>query len=108
MIQLECPYGGPSHEYLDDWVLGGADGKHPGADRRLKTRIYTYWSDEVEILWTTSIPICDDEAIDKFTWVAKTLRCNPTRLSVRVVGEQEVMLPVVYDSATDTAKDLVR
>lgn len=109
MIQFDCPFGGRPHEYPDDWVLGGANNKHPGADPRLETRIYTYWSDKVEILWTTSIPICDDQAIDMFTWVANIGRgCNPTRISVRIGKNKEIMLPVIYDKSTDTAKDLVR
>lgn len=106
MIQ-ECPYGGPPHEFPDDWVFGGADMQHPGADPRFVTRTYTYWSDDVEPLWTTSRPTCDDQAIDMFTWVANIgLGCNPTRISVRVGKEKEVMLRVIYDKATDTARDI--
>lgn len=106
-IVKPCPYGGPDHEFPDDWIFGGANGEHPGADPRFVTRNYTYWSDDIQILHVTSVPTCDDQAIDMFTWVANIGKgCNPTRISVRVGKEKEVMLPVVYDKATDTARDI--
>lgn len=102
---LECPYG-PDHEFPDDWIFGGADGCHPGADPRYKPSNYEYYDGNVVILHVTSVPICDDEAIDNFTWVANLgPSFDPKWLSVRRPDGTTKML-ATYDKATDTATDV--
>lgn len=103
-IQVPCPwYPEAVHEYPDDWVFGGADGKHPGADPRFESTSYTYYDGDLNVLWVTSSPICDDEALDEFTWVASLGdRWNPVWISARRADGTTETLKFTYDKATDT------
>lgn len=101
------PPEGHLHSFPDDWKFGGANDLHPGADPRYRSSSYTYWSDQVVVLHMTSVPLCDEEAIDKFTWVAENSPGhNPVFVSVRRPDGTEQMLPVRYDKETDTASDV--
>lgn len=110
MIVLPCQYDGPDHEFPDDWEFGGANNEHPAADRRFCTTTYTYYDDRAQPCWTTVVPLCDDEAIDQFTWVA-SLGYNPVWLSADRYapdGSHKIdMLPWTYDKSTDTATERV-
>ena len=108
MIEIECSYTEPAHVhvYPDDWIFGGADGLHPGADPRYKPSIYTYYDTSAKPIHTTVVPLCDDEAIDKFTDVAGYgPGFNPVWLSVQRPDGSVEMLPWLYDKATDTATE---
>lgn len=110
MIRIPCEYGGPDHEYPDDWIFGGADGRHPGADPRHLPATYNYYNDKAFIIWSTSIPLCDDEAVDYFTFVAKMgPSFNPIWVSAfRTLedGSNKLeMLPWTYDKSTDMATE---
>lgn len=114
MKVIPCKFGGPDHEYPDDWVFGGVDGTHPGADPRWKwrTSAYEYYDDKARIIHSTSVPLCDDEAIDSFTVVAGYgPSFNPVWVSATRYlkdGTTKVeMLPWTYDKATDTATEKV-
>lgn len=102
MIVHECRFEGPPHQFEDDWLFGGANGKHPGADPRWKPSTYDYYDSRAQIVWTTQVPLCDDQAIDEFTKIAAT-GVNPVWLSVRRPDGTLEMLPWVYDKTTDTA-----
>lgn len=110
MIEWDCGYDDGPHTFPDDWVFGGADGKHPGADPRWKPTSYTYYDERLTPVWATSSPLCDEQAIDEFTVIAGYgPGFRPVYLAAHRPGvvEQE-MIPVMYDPDTDTAKDLHR
>lgn len=106
---LACGYDDGPHEYPDDWVFGGADGNHPGADPRYLPAVYRYFDEHYRLIWSTVIPLCDEQAIDQFTFVANiSSRFNPVYLAVlRPGSEKQEMLPIRYEKATDTAWDIV-
>jgi hypothetical protein len=107
VIVIDCPYQ-PSHthEYPDDWQFGGADGLHPGADPRWRATTYRYYDVRLMQVFMTQEFLCDDEAIDKFTRVAKFAK--PVWLEAcRPDGTRE-MLPWLYDAETDEVTRLVR
>lgn len=108
MIELDCGYSDAPHEFPDDWTWGGPNGTHPGADPRWKTTVYTYYDERLAVVWTTSAPLCDEQAIDEFTTVTSYgPGFKPVYLSARRPGvAKEEMIPVKYDAATDTASDL--
>lgn len=104
----DCPYEPPhTHEYPDDWQFGGASGTDPRGDVRFQPAVYTYWDDKLRVIHHTSVPICDDEAIDKFTEVANYgPDYNPVYLRVKRPGEREHhTLPYRYDAEKDEVYD---
>lgn len=110
MIILNCEYDIPhTHEYPDDWSFGGANGLHPGADPRWETTTYTYFDDHFDPIYTTSVPLCDEQAIDQFTFVAGLgAGYNPVYLSARRRGELVGgMLPVKYSKTDDTVSEII-
>lgn len=107
MIAVPCRHDGPDHNYSDDWIF--SEGGHPGADPRYQGRSYTYYDDRAMPIWVTSVPTCDDHAIDYFTFVA-SLNLNPIWVAVDRRDEDDGrvkphMLPWTYDKATDTAME---
>lgn len=105
MIEIECNYTDPAHvhEYPDDWVFGGTDGLHPGADPRYKPNNYEYYDEKLTIIHTTSVPLCDEQALDEFTKVAGYgPGFRPKWLSVRRPDGKIEMLPWTYNKDTDT------
>lgn len=107
---MPCRYvEGIVHEFPDDWVFGGADGKHPGADPRFAVNNYTYFDEDVQPLFHTCAPVCDEAAVDDFTWVASLgPDFRPKWVAVRRKDGHEEMLPWVYDKDTDTVTEKVR
>lgn len=107
MIVKDCKFfPGSQHTHPDDWIFGGADGDDPRADPRFEPNNYTFYDENVQPIWTTSTPICDDEAIDMFTWVASLgNNFNPHWLSVRRKDGKEEMFPLTYDKSTDTVTE---
>jgi hypothetical protein len=71
---------------------------------------YQYFDEKLQVLHTTQTPLCDDQAIDEFTRVASWFRtARPKFITVKRPGDTAfVMLPVEYDAATDTVRDVVR
>jgi hypothetical protein len=111
MIIFDCFYTDPSHqhEYPDDWIFGGADGTHPGADPRFQPTVYTYYDADATPIHVTCSPLCDDQALDEFTDIARQFPgSNPFWLSVKRPKEKAVMLPWHYDKATDMLVEVNR
>lgn len=105
-IVFDCQYDPPhTHEYPDDWDFGGASGMHPGTDKRYQPSTYVYFDDQLTICDITQVPLCDDEAIDRFTMVARNARCKPKWIQVTRPNGVTETLPVRYDAETDTAVD---
>lgn len=104
----ECEYGCRGHIFPVGWILGGPDLSDPRADPRWMPTTYTYYNDKLEVLHVTQTPLCDDQAIDEFTEVSGYgSGYKPVWIAARRPGEEKVaMLPVKYDSVTDTATDL--
>lgn len=98
---VECNYGGPPHEFPDDWTFGGANNLHPGADPRWSATTYEYYDDQITVVCLTQAPICDDQALDEFTRVARRGH-NPIWLSAHRADGSLEMLPWTYDKASDT------
>ena len=108
MIVQKCLFDGPDHEYPDDWQFGGANGQDPRADPRFEVNNYTYFDADVQPIWVTSVPRCDDEAIDMFTWVGQLgPDFKPKWLSVRRADGTEQMLKLTYDKTTDVVTEVV-
>lgn len=100
---VDCPFDPPhEHRFPLDWFFGGPDGTDLRADPRWKPTNYYYISDRLQILHVTSRFVCDEEAIDRFTWVSllgpafrpKWIRAR------RPTGTSET-LRVIYDPDTD-------
>lgn len=111
MTVILCEYDIPhEHEFPEDWVFGGADGMHFGADVRWKPVSYTYYNEAFEAIHVTSAPLCDQQAIDEFTLVANYgAGFVPVYLGARHQGEAvATMLPVKYNKADDTVEEIVR
>ena len=108
VMLLDCGYDDAPHEFADDWIFGGANESDPRSDPRWMPTTYQYFDDKLMRIHITQTPLCDEQAIDEFTKVASFGPLyNPVWLAVKRHGESEFkMLPVKYDRATDTAKDL--
>lgn len=105
--EIECEYGGEPHRHPSDWVLGGSNGLDPRADPRWRSDTYHYYSDRLDVIASTQTPLCDDQAIDEFTKVAKY--SNPKYLAVTRHGESKpTMLPVEYTKTDDTVREVQR
>lgn len=110
MIVFPCKYDGPDHEFPDDWIFGGANMQHPAPDPRWRPTTYEYYDAQAKRIHIAQDFMCDDEAIDKFTWVANLgPMYNPVWLSatrpVEGGGYKTEMLPWTYDKATDIATE---
>lgn len=106
MIEIECDYADPPHvhEYPDDWRFGGASDLDPRADSRYRPTVYEYYDSSAQVIHTTVVPLCDDEAIDRFTDVAAYGPAyNPVWLSAKRPDGTLEMLPWTYNKQTDTA-----
>lgn len=104
LIEIECGFTDPPHvhTYPADWLFGGADGLHPGADKRFLPTTYTYYDADTTELTVSQIPLCDDEALDYFTKIAQIKGSNPRWCSAKRPGGKLEMLPFLYDKASDT------
>jgi hypothetical protein len=101
MLEIICGYTDPPHvhEYPDDWEFGGADGLHPGADTRYRATTYYYLDERLDVVFLTQQYLCDDEALDRFTDVAKF--GSPVYLQAKRPNGTKTLLPWVYDKTTD-------
>lgn len=107
-MKVPCEFGGPDHEYPDDWIFDGADGSDPAADPRWRGSTYVYFDERVRPIHLTQVPRCDDEAIDMFTFVANIgPGFKPRWIQATRPNGTTQMLPVEYDIETDTAYDRV-
>lgn len=104
MITKPCPVpGGEPHVYPDDWIFGGANEVHPGADPRWQHTTYEYYDGKVNLLVCDHTPICDDVALDNLTQIAQRDPIHPPVYIFAIrPGEERVKLPWEYDAATDT------
>jgi hypothetical protein len=102
-VVIACPYEPPhEHRFPADWQFGGANGLDPRADPRWETTVYEYFDGQLHCIHTTVVPLCDDEAIDRFTNVAGYgPTFDPVYLSKRRPYEKGEMLPWKYDKASD-------
>ena len=105
IIIQECNYEPPhQHEFPSDWEFGGADGEDPRADRRWQPTTYQYLNAHLDLVWTTQVPLCDDQAIDEFT---KHSELGVVYLQVRRPGERDfVLLDWKYNPTTDVVSPL--
>lgn len=103
MIQLICGYDPEcqQHIYPDDWKFGGVSGEDPRVDDRYRPTIYTYFGDDASVHWVSMVPICDEEALDRFTWVRDNFGGNPHWVSAKRPDGKEELLPWTYDPVTD-------
>lgn len=104
MIEFLCGYEPEhTHSYPDDWQFGGPNETDPRGDTRYRATTYQYFSDRAQIIHTTQVPLCDDQAIDEFTRVAGWgPGFNPVWLKAKRPDGREEMVPWVYDKSTDT------
>lgn len=95
------------HQFPDDWRLGGAVCLSPAADPRWLPTTYTYYDAKYKEVWLTQGPMCDEEALDLFTWVNSFKGFNPVYITAKRPNEPViVMLQVYYDAESDTVKDI--
>lgn len=108
VMVLDCGYDDGPHEFPADWIFGGANGSDPRSDPRWMPTTYQYYDEKLKIIHVTQTPLCDEQAIDEFTKVTEFgSQYKPVYLAVKRRGETQFeMIPVQYDQATDTAKDL--
>ena len=103
VVVVQCRYDPPhTHVYPHDWQFGGANGTHPGSDPRWRPSVYVYISSRLEVIHTTVAPLCDDEAIDRFT---DHRYLDPKWIRVRRPDGTSETLPVIYDPETDEVFD---
>lgn len=88
------------HEYPGDWVFGGADGCHPGADARYRPVLYTYYNADIQPVCYTTEFVCDDYAVEGFT---KYRDRKPVYLTAQPHDAKVYTVPWVYDSSEDEA-----
>lgn len=108
VMVLDCGYDDGLHEFPEDWIFGGANESDPRSDPRWMPTTYQYYDEKLKIIHVTQTPLCDEQAIDEFTKVTEFgSQYKPVYLAVKRRGESQFeMIPVQYDQATDTAKDL--
>lgn len=70
------------HEYPEDWIFGGADGTHPGADSRYKPATYMYFDKDLVLLSMTNVPTCDEAAIAYVAHIQQSYRCEVSWVQV--------------------------
>lgn len=100
MVTKPCPFGGPDHEYPDDWQF--SESGDPRVDPRYYPAHYQYIDDEYGFSFMSGQFQCDDEALDYFTQVRET---DPRVkfIAVKRAGEKKFQLmPWVYVAETDT------
>lgn len=100
----ECPYEPEHvHTFPKNWIFGGASGTDPRVDPRWKPDVYLYYDRSLRLLHTTSVPFCDDEAIDDFTRIAALgSDFDPVYIGVVRAGERKQhLLPWVYNKKED-------
>ncbi len=95
-------------EFPEDWIFGGADNLHPGADPRWEASVYRYLNEYAEEVFITTAPICEHQALDQFTDVSSFGDTHPRYLEIRGPGEREfITLGWEYREANDTLYRLV-
>lgn len=99
-----CPYEPQhEHEFPDDWQFGGPGGTDPRMDPRWVPDVYVYLDDHLVTIHSTTVPFCDDEAVDYFTQVANYGPAfNPQWIQVKRATETDFhTMPFEYNSETD-------
>lgn len=102
---ITCEWGGETHEhvYPADWIFGGADGLHPGADRRWKPTTYTYRNEMLEQVYVTQTPLCDEQALEEFTKVRDIgSGFDPVYLEILPPGGVAYLASWRYNGHSDT------
>ena len=107
VLVQECIYDPPhTHEFPIDWQFGGPNGTDFRSDPRWNPTTYIYLSDKFEPLHRTQSPMCDDEAIDRFSQVATFgPDYNPRYLQAIRPDGIPTALPVEYFADTDEVFD---
>jgi hypothetical protein len=104
----ECPYDPPHvHKFPKNWIFGGPAGTDPRADPRWTPDSYQYFDGGLRLLHTTTVPFCDDEALDAFTAVASFgPGYHPRYIGVVRAGTRKLtLLPFEYDEEEDLVTD---
>lgn len=104
MHVIECHFTDPPHEHKfpEDWIFGGANDLDPRADPRWKPTTYVYYDQNASEITLTQAPLCDDEALDLFSQVARFRGAQPKWCSAKRPGGVVEMLPFIYDKKSDT------
>lgn len=108
-VVVTCYYTDPPHEHVfpADWVFGGADGMHPGADPRWKPTTYTYRNALLEHVYVTQTPLCDDQAIDEFTRIRDMgTGFDPVYLEIQPPDGLAFLARWRYDGPSDTVRPI--
>lgn len=111
VIVITCHWTDPPHfhEYPGDWVFGGANSTHPATDPRWRSTVYTYLDAEFRPVYSTSEYLCDDQAIERFTWVRDSIQgARPKYIMVQRPGATKpIALPWTYNWENDEANEVV-
>lgn len=103
--EIKCPFDPPHvHEFPGDWQFGGPSETDFRADPRWKPSSYYYIDERLDVVHVTTVPRCDDEAIDFFTQV-RDWGFTPKWVRARRPDHTSETLKVVYDSETDEVVD---
>lgn len=105
-MKLPCKFNCGSHEYPDDWILGGANTLDPRADPRWQPTTYRYLDSSLQEVHISQTPLCDEQAIDEFTLVSSYGNLEPVYITVKRPGEREQVLPLEYVQTTDTVHEM--
>lgn len=104
-IIIKCEYEGESHVFPDDWIFGGANGLHPGADPRFPNTHYQYLDADLTPVFVTGAWLCDDEALFQFTKIAN-YGFHPVYITVLRPGNNKYeLMPFKYVELEDTVYD---
>lgn len=109
VMVVECHYSDPPHQHVfpEDWIFGGANGLHPGADPRWKPTTYTYRDAMLNLVHVTQTPLCDEQALYEFT---KIRDCGtdyyPVYLEIQPPGELAFLAKWRYNRHTDTLEPI--
>jgi hypothetical protein len=108
-MKIECKFEPPHiHEFPEDWLFDGANGLDPRADNRWRPTTYVYYDCNLAPIFLTQTPLCDDQAIEEFTKVAKFgKQWKPVYLAVkRPDMTAPEMLGWKYDKETDEVTEI--
>lgn len=100
MNQVLCEYDPPhTHSFPADWQFAGPRGTDCRADPRWKPTTYVYLDASLHEVWSTQVPRCVDEALDKFSLHRAYA---PAYLQFTDEHGQLQLAPFQYDYKTDT------
>lgn len=100
MITIPCTFGGDEHTFADDWKFN--DQGDPRADPRFKPTHYQYFDKEICAVYLSGAFLCEDEALDYFTVIAKEFPDVKYIAARQPDADKYSILPWIYVKDTDT------